>query len=353
VGDGIISEVDAAGEDGPIVYLSHDAGALEASGMFWWKEEGIFDWAAQSSRLVPGASGSRGLVTPPGLDLWDIALRELSQNESQILQIECAGRPTLHSFEFHPLLSSTILEGVFQTESPLNATVRDRLESVLPFTSLYSGAHQMCLPRLLSVMKPSSSSPPHSQFKQALTFLQQSYDVDSRGAVLLLKGAARARLRSYPNPLSHDVASLIADAVASVVLELETEEDGEAFIVSLLSYVNGGTDSLPCCNSSSAEARPDSTSVTPLHATLQRLLASIHSVKGQGGLLNVESCFCLAHFGLGRLASQSGEETVLRGRVLRTFRAALLPPRQRAMLMLLVTEKVVLLEAARSSAAPG
>jgi len=184
------------------------------------------------------------------------------------------------------------------------------LEDLFFNVSLVTGAHQACLesPAWVTSTPPhpsSSSSSPSSPSSLgsagALAFLQAAYETNARGARLLLAGAARARIRAYPSSLSSDIAQLVKDAAAGVVLALEVEEDAAAFVAGLL----GGSSGVAAGAAAAGSRTP--------------------SCEGYFG------CLTLAHF--ERALRTLGEEEA---------RAALLPPRARASLLLLVSEKRIL-----------
>lgn len=222
-------------------------------------------------------STSHGIVVP---DYWSLVASELDTSD------EAATNASLSA-----PLSSVLLSR--RGKGP-RMTAADRTNFVSRWADPKAGALQNCIsvthgPKL------------HTETEEAIKFIAIAWDTDRLGALMMLSGLARDRLKGYPRDVHDDVMVMLADAAAQVVLGLAAEEDAGASVESLLHYVYYAS-----------SLRPSNVTAPPSFETWQGLLL----------------------------------EYVRDGPAYAKARAALLPPRVRATVQYLITEKVQLLQLA-------
>jgi hypothetical protein len=161
---------------------------------------------------------------------------------------------------------------------------------------------------------PSSTRDPETE--EAIQFIQVAWDTDRLGALLILRGIAAAKLKTYRRPLDDDVRDLLADSAAQVVLGLATEEDAGQGAEALLAYAYGTAE-----DEAGAAGAPF-TFASWQQLVLDQLRAGVSSTATGGG------------------ASAEAERAPT-GYTLPAARA-LLPPRIRGAIQYVVTEKVQL-----------
>jgi hypothetical protein len=187
--------------------------------------------------------------------------------------------------------------------APLSASAQALSQRASDFTGAMEACVRPAAPRRAGV---------HDETEEALSFLSDAYGVPRRGALALLAGAARARLRAFPHALGRDVAALVADAAAGVALGLELLEDAVDAASEVLGAVYGNPGGAAACGDAG----------------------------GAGGTLF--GAVCAAHFDAALRSFIGGEGAAEVEAGLAAARRALLSPRERQARRFLVLEKLLL-----------
>jgi hypothetical protein len=174
----------------------------------------------------------------------------------------------------------------------------------------------------------------HSDSEDALEWLSAGWGVDRQGALLLLRAHARAALAGYPTRAPADARKLLADAAAQLVLGLAGEEESIASAHAILLAVYGN-------------ARGYDDAATALRVTVK---GGLPSGPGEDDETHLPGPFPLgrltfAHWQSEVLAQASESNFRGEGQLARA-RASLLPPRDRASIRFLLSEKLQLLAVA-------